>query len=223
MLDDKFEDASIVELFPLPLLRVFWSQSEKLNHDIIDLILSRERLEKGITTTNVGGWHSKKDLQDWDEECVRVLVNRMSTAGREMNKRFFGADSDELLGGWRIQAWANINRFNDYNKFHTHIRNSNLWSGVYYVDEGYDNEKDTETSTRIIFADQHRVEPRNLENFKKRHSIEPKAGLMVLFPSSLGHSVERHYGSRPRITVAFNLKHDNLTTINYEIEKNDTT
>lgn len=41
---------------------------------------------------------------------------------------------------------------------------------------------------------------------------------MLLFLSSLGHRVEPHYGTGDRITIAFNLKNDRFTTINYEIE-----
>ena len=221
ILESKHANLALVELFPSLLLQVFWPDSQELNRNLVDMILRRESLDKGISTTNVGGWHSKKDLQDWDDESTNILVDRILAIGEVMNKRYFATKSAEQLENWRVQAWANINRFNAYNRFHTHIRNGNLWSGIYYVDDGYDNEDDRALSTRTIFADQHGVEMRGDQTIKKRYSVQSKAGLMLLFPSSLGHRVEPHRGSRPRISVAFNLKHENFTTINYEIEKSN--
>lgn len=208
------------ELFPAPLIKYLWPDSDKLNIELAHLILSKEKEDRGVSTTNVGGWHSKKNFQNWDGECVKTILSRMLILGQEMVKRVLGSTESELLSDWTIQAWANINRYGHYNKFHTHIRNLNLWSGVYYVKTGIE-EADTVAGARIVFADQNRVEPRDREEFKKRYLVQPEPGLMLLFPSSLGHRVEPHYGTGERITIAFNLKNDRFTTINYEIEKNN--
>jgi uncharacterized protein (TIGR02466 family) len=189
-----------------------------LNKELAKLILSKEKEESGISTTNVGGWHSKKDFQNWDGECVKILISRMLALCQEMLKRFTGCTEPEMLSDWNVQAWANINRYGHYNKFHTHIRNLNLWSGVYYVSIGVEKTDDV-AKARIIFADQHQVTPRAQDEFRKRYFVQPEPGLMLLFPSSLGHRVEPHHGKGDRITVAFNLKNSNFTTINYDIEK----
>jgi uncharacterized protein (TIGR02466 family) len=202
------------------LLKYLWFDSDRLNEELEQLILSKEKEHRGVSTTNVGGWHSKKDFQTWDGECVKILLSRMLILGQEMIKRVYDSTEPELLADWKIQAWANINRHGHYNKFHTHIRNLNLWSGVYYVNTGL-KETDTVQPAGIIFADQHRVEPMNREEFRLRYSIEPQPGLMLLFPSSLGHRVAPHLGTGDRITIAFNLKNSRFSTINYEIEKNN--
>jgi len=201
-------------------MKHLWLDSDELNEELNHLILSKEKEHHGISTTNVGGWHSKKDFQTWDGECVKVLLSRMLILGQEMMKKFYDSSEQELLADWTIQAWANINRNGQYNKFHTHIRNLNLWSGVYYVSTGTE-ETDNVQSARIIFADQHRVEPMSRKEFRRRYSVEPQSGLMLLFPSSLGHRVEPHLGTGDRITIAFNLKNSRFSTINYEIEKNN--
>ncbi len=207
---NRFEFA---ELFPSPLLKCLWPNSDNLNEQLTELILCKEKEDRGISTTNVGGWHSKKNLQNWEGECVKTILSRMLILGQEMVKRVLGSAESEFLSNWTIQAWANINRYGHYNKFHNHIRNLNLWSGVYYVQTGV-AEADAIASASLIFADQHRVEPRGREEFKKRYVIQPEPGLMLLFPSSLGHRVEPHYGTGDRITIAFNLKNDRFTTIN---------
>ncbi|HEX8248919.1 MAG TPA: TIGR02466 family protein [Pyrinomonadaceae bacterium] len=218
MLDSKCLE--LTELFPSPLLKYFWANSDDLNAELTNLILSKEKQHEGMLTTNVGGWHSKKDFQTWEEECVQILLERMLILGQEMLKKFTGCTESEMLSGWDVQAWANINRYGHYNKFHDHIRNLNLWSGVYYVNTGIE-ETDEVTPARIVFADQYQVTPIKRDEFKKRYFIHPEPGLMLLFPSSLGHRVEPHYGKSNRITIAFNLKNSKFTTINYEIEKNN--
>lgn len=208
----------LTELFPSTLLKYLWLDSKDLNKELNHLILLKEKEHRGVTTTNIGGWHSIKDFQTWDGECVKVLLSRMLILGQEMIKRFFDSSEPELLANWTVQAWANINRQGHSNKFHTHIRNLNLWSGVYYVSTGL-KETDNVQPAKIIFADQHRVEPIKQKEFRLRYAIEPQPGLMLLFPSSLGHHVEHHLGTGDRITVAFNLKNNRFSTINYEMER----
>ena len=216
MLDLKRLD--LTELFPSPLIKYLWANSAELNKQLVELILAKEQAGGGVLTTNVGGWHSKKDFQKWDGECVKVILSRMLALGREMLTRFTGCTEPEMFSDWTVQAWANVNRYGDYNKFHTHLRNLNLWSGVYYVSTGVD-ETDSVAQARIVFADQHQVRPRERDELTKRYFIQPEPGLMLLFPSSLGHRVEPHYGKSERITIAFNLKNSKFTTTNYEIEK----
>jgi uncharacterized protein (TIGR02466 family) len=211
----------LTSLFPMPLMKYFWADSEDLNNSLMQLILSKEKEDSGILTTNVGGWHSKKNFQDWDSESVRVLLNRMLMLGTAMLERITGCVEPEMFSDWTVQAWANINRFGHYNEFHHHIRNLNLWSGVYYVATGM-ADVDIRAKARIVFQDQYGVIPRGRDEFGEKVFVEPEPGLMLLFPSALAHSVERHQGDGDRITVAFNLKNERFTTLNYELEKTRT-
>jgi hypothetical protein len=91
-------------------------------------------------------------------------------------------------------------------------------SGTYYVDAG--NEEKTEAiGARVIFADENAADVRERSEFRRRHYVEPVTSLMLMFPSFLGHSVEPHFGSGTRISIAFNLKHPLFTSISYEMEK----
>ena len=237
----------LIELFPIPLLKYVWPNSEELNNELARVILSKEKEGGGIEATNVGGWHSKRNLQEWDDECVITLLLRIEAMAREMVKRSIGTCEQEHLSGWKIQAWANVSRYGHFNKHHNHTRYSlivqrklrsiqqespsvggdssemilssfNLWSGVYYVDIGTMNSESSE-GARIVFADENSIEVSSREEYKRRYSVLPESGLMLLFPSSLGHSVEPYYGLGSRVTVAFNLSHPKFTTIDYEIKK----
>jgi uncharacterized protein (TIGR02466 family) len=211
--------AQLTEVFPVPILQFYWDDSEWLNTELKELILVKEIQAEGISTTNVGGWHSQKDLHRWEGECVSILMSRILEMNQEFTRRVFNSSDKPLIDGWAVEAWANVNRRKDFNKYHHHIRNANLWSGVYYVDLGLKDE-DHEQKAKIVFADRHRPEPLNHSECKLRFTIEPRAGLMLFFPSSLGHRVEPHQGSAARITIAFNLKNPGFTTINYQIVAN---
>ena len=213
-------NVELTELLPSPLFSYLWNDSELLNRQLREVILEEEKKSPGLLTSNAGGWHSEKSLQEWDRDCIRTLLARIITFTRESVLCTIELQeySEEVLGGWTVQAWANVNRSGHFNKYHHHIRNSNLWSGVYYVDAG-DGGRPNFVGARIVFADQHRPELKDHPSLAARHAIMPKSGLMLLFPSSLGHRVEPYNGSTERITIAFNLRHEKFTTLNYEIEK----
>jgi len=52
-----------------------------------------------------------------------------------------------------------------------------------------------------------RPEQSNGSSFVQEVTVEPKPGLMVLFPSTLRHRVEPYRGDSRRITIAWNLFH----------------
>lgn len=207
-----------IELFPHLLIKHFWEDSETLNSELANLVLVKEVADPGISTTNVGGWHSKKNFQSWNGECVLTLLRRIRVFGAFMVNEACGTSFLTLPADWEIQAWANINRAGDRNKFHTHVRNSNLWSGIYYVQSGT-SQMDNEEVARTVFVDQFQPTAKSDEDRRSRFCVDPVPGLMLLFPSSLGHRVEEHVGDSERITVAFNLKHVNFSTLYYDIEK----
>ena len=97
------------------------------------------------------------------------------------------ASEAHAAGATRVQAWANVMRAGAYQLAHRH--GDAEWSGVYYVDAGT-----TSCGGRITFA-----------CGEDARTIVPCAGLLLMFPGDLLHSVEVYRGDRPRISVAFNL------------------
>jgi hypothetical protein len=90
-------------------------------------------------------------------------------------------------GAMRIQAWANVMRAGSHHLAHRH--GDARWSGVYYVEAG-----DPDSGGAITFARGREVE-----------TVVARAGLLLLFPGDLLHSVGTYAGTAPRISVAFNL------------------
>src|SRR5438128_555922 len=86
------------ELFPVTLMKYLWSDSDDLNQALIELILTKEKEDPGISTTNVGGWHSKKNFQHWKGWCVQLLLDRIRSLGAAMLERQVGQTTD--MAGW---------------------------------------------------------------------------------------------------------------------------
>ena len=159
---------------------------------------------------------SDRNVQDWPEPCVKQLLGRIDTMIRELVLRVVDNPRDEHLEGWKKkEVWANINRNGNYNRSHDHTRDNNLWSGIYYVEPGFGADGKPESAGgRTQFEDSAGV-PVALgptgEPALRDFSVQPRAGLMILFPGHLRHRVDPYLGQDARITVAFNLRHHAFT------------
>ena len=99
--------------------------------------------------------------------------------------------------------WSIINKKEASNA--RHIHGNNFISAAYYV-------KAPNNCGKIVFYDPRSAPVFNSPDNKgannlnsNAHSIEPKEGLLVLFPSYLHHSVENNMSEDERIVVSFNI------------------
>lgn len=199
-------DARIVNLFSSPFMTHVWADSAELNRELRQHILAyeRENPRRGQSKSNVGGWHSQTGLLEFCGDAGQLLLRRaIEMANHATLQVLAGRDPTEF--GWRLEAWANVNRPGDFNREHTH--GMSTWSGTYYVDPG-DPPAEAEHGTALEITDPCR---------ERTHSffptllppgiyIRPEPGLMVLFPGYMPHMVFPHRGKRPRISIAFNLR-----------------
>lgn len=152
-----------------------WEDSPSLLVELRDEILRREQRAPSYPSQNVGGWRTPED----------VFV-RPSQAAERLHERARQAIEDAAPGAkLELRAWAVVNRQGSYHRRHVH-GNGAVWSGIYYVDPG--GEPSAATCFELKGGEVH---------------IAPVAGLMIVFPAHVWHSVEPHRGDGPRITVAF--------------------
>ena len=116
------------------------------------------------------------------------------------------------MAGLRIyqHSWYHLTRREGYTAYHNHPMAS--WSGVYCVDAG-DPVPDRPNNGSLRFLDSRTsagmyLDPGNAHlhapfGFGDR-AYNLAEGQLLLFPSYLLHEVTPYYGSRERITVAFN-------------------
>jgi len=211
-------EASLLELFPVPILSYQWPDGARLAAELREVILERRYRIPGVRVSNRGGgWHSDKDLQDWREAPVAELKRRVLLMTREVVLRTTPQAGRQHLEGWQLEAWANVNGFGASNSSHDHRGGNNLWSGIFYVDAGgVDSSPALGGLTR--FEDRSGV-PQEIavgrNPFAREHAIVPETGLMVLFPAALRHYVETYRGRNQRMTIAFNLKHSGFLIPTY--------
>jgi len=202
--DTILSQARLTGFFPTPAFLCRLANPDSLNRELRDVILAREKTERGLVNSNVGGWHSGRDLAKWGGDAVDAVLG---TAKEIANKATRDRKGRPVRPAWRIECWANVNRWGHANKRHTHP--GCYWSGAYYVDTG-DGIGD-DFGGEFQFHD-----PRGgalLDNAAARVAapgdaaplIRPEPGSFVIFPSWMLHSVRPYQAGGTRISIAFNL------------------
>ena len=195
--------------FPTPVMVFDAPDSARLNGVLAPLILAREKSLPSVDHSNLGGWQSADDFQDWAGEAGAELLGHGTALASHMTT---DRDGKPVEIDWRINSWANINRQGHANEFHTHP--GCFWSGCYYVDDG-GTVADPSLGGEFEIKDPRGVAPAmyapnlcyNLPGCQSLGASElifPRAGAMLLFPSWLSHAVRPYLGGGTRISVAFN-------------------
>lgn len=210
------KDVIVVDPFRTPILMKQWTDCEQANHELHAAIRARKQSSAGVEGSNRGGWHSEDNLADWDEPCVKDLFRR----ARELSEVFV----DEIMQipaatyrfDWQFSAWCVVNARGDYNIPHNHP--SAGWSGVYYVRADPPPPGKPEAGC-IEFQD-----PRTGISAARPaamyghtwHRVQPRPGLMLIFPGWMTHFVHPYDGEGERVSVSFDAI---LTEESYDIER----
>ena len=173
-----------------------------LNDDALNQQLERDVInwsnnDKGVTRTNVKGWHSKTDMNLRPE--FKRLVDLLHEAQRTIYDQEH-LESEPFLGN----MWANINPPGSMNRAHMHP--NSLWSGVYYVKAPQNSgQLKIEDPRSVAAMSRPRQKPGKLPDrlWRETH-YEPKAGRLIMFPAWLNHCVDPNESNDIRISVSFN-------------------
>lgn len=216
MINHELTNSQVLEVLPIPIMRCRWPDSDDINAELRNAILRKAEEETGLQISNRGGWHSSNSLHLWPGTAPSIIVSRAIRLAISLSARTCLLDPALLESNWDIEAWANVNHKGDQNAWHAHFDQPNIWSGVYYVDIGSRFEIQS-LGAEIVFADRRR--PRSLTaNWSNECiTIPPEPSLMLLFPSALTHKVNPFRGEGTRVSIAFNLRHPQLTTLHYRL------
>lgn len=199
-----------LDLFATPVLKATVPDHDRLNEALLAAISKKRSDSEGMSRSNLGGWHSDPDMTDWGGAAARELAE---FAVQEASPHMIdiGAAGKRQFN-WAVEMWANVNGPGDANQAHCHP--GAYWSGVYYPDPGDAATKGNGgellledpryplaylTVPDLVFRDAQR------EAMFSEFAIRPEAGLLVLFPSWLRHSVRPYHGQGERFSVALNL------------------
>ena len=182
--------------FPTPIY-IADIEHPTLNQELERDIVAWSNKDKGITRTNVQGWHSPTNMAELPQ--FKKLVDMLYACQKTIYEQEH-LDSEPVLGN----MWANINPPGGMNRAHQHP--NSLWSGVYYI-------KALKNSGNLKIDDPRSVacmsRPRQKDGekparlFRETH-YEPIAGRCIMFPSWLMHCVDPNNSNDIRISVSFN-------------------
>ena len=188
--------------FPTPIY-IFDHNDPSLNIQLEKDILNWMNQDRGVSKTNIKGWHSTTDMNTKPE--YKRLVQGLYEAQFKIYEEEH-LTSEPYLGG----MWANVNPPGGMNRAHMHP--NSLWSGVYYVKApkncGHlkiDDPRTTAAMSRPIMKDGNFPSRLNRETH-----YEPKAGRLIMFPSWVTHCVDPNESDDLRISVSFNFLQKSL-------------
>ena len=212
---------NVITAFPTYVVTRQWEGTEDLNKALELMILEKRVADPdGIYRSNTAGtWHSDTGLLKWGGEPGKTLA--------QMFGQCFNNYCD-VLGGqpggdYRVSmsAWAMMYKDRGYATCHTHPNCH--FSSVYYVKDGATTDLVMATGAKVRSGELEFVDTRGQAGhqvtglgMQPSLRVQPKAGLMVIFPQWLPHFVHPVIGDDSRISIACN------ATVQYTPPKKDT-
>jgi uncharacterized protein (TIGR02466 family) len=187
-------------LFATPIFCCVLRGVEALNAELRAQILAREREAPSMVKSNQGGWQSPTDLFGWGGTAVQRLRQLAGRAVEVATSRL--PLPPGVTVEFYLSSWAAVNRKGHYNT--THVHPMAVWSGIYYVDPGDDPSETQGGVLELVNPSMASVMTFFPGLLPSARLVRPEAGMFILFPGYLQHSVRLYQGTRPRICVPFN-------------------
>ena len=178
----------LLQLFPTPLLIVPYEQSIDKELAYLKTISYREQQQNGNFRSDDSYLLRKEEFKDI-KNFLGEAVNKFTTNVLNTKQRLV-----------ITQCWANRNPKGS--KHHEHVHPNSIVSGVMYFQI---NEKLPPIQFSKDRQDGMKLDPEKYNHVNSESFMLPcKPGELILFPSSLKHSVPINQGEEDRISVSFN-------------------
>ncbi len=196
-------------LFATPVAAIMLPDHKERNAALEKVILSRRETHPGVEASNNGGWHSTRDFAEWGGPHGRLLLATASSAVTQLTR---DRNGHPVRPKWIVEAWANVNQAHSSNACHYHP--GSFWSASYYVSDGgclADPEiggefemMDPRGPAPMMHAPMLKFAGEGGLSAGSAETIQPRPGLLFIFPSFLLHAVRPYRGDALRISVAMN-------------------
>lgn len=195
-------------LFATPVCVHFLPVAAEVNSDLRPLILERAQGQGG---TRGQGWRSAPDFESWGGGHVQTLFRVVRDLANSVTSTRTGG---RLTLEWSIQAVAAMRQKGDYQD--TQARPGAFWSGIYYVDDGYQKSDDEALGGECELADPRGPLPAMVAPglayrvpgglaAGQSELIRPASGMILLHPSWQPRGERRYDGPAQRLTIEFDL------------------
>jgi len=197
-------------LFATPVCVHFLPVAAEVNADLRPLIL--EKAQAAAQTSARGqGWHSGNDFESWGGAHVQTLFRVLRDLANSLTATRTGG---RLTLDWTISVVAAMRQKGDYQDLAA--RPGAFWSGIYYVDDGYQKSDDEALGGECELADPRGPLPAMVApNLAYRvpgglaagqsELIRPQSGMILLHPSWQPRGERRYDGPAQRLTIEFDL------------------
>ena len=196
----------IRSLFATPVAIHFLPVAQDVNAALRPLIA-----ERAGTGERGQGWRSELDAAAWLGEPVQTLFRVVRDLADSLTATRTGG---RVNRAWTVEACACLRQKGDYRE--AAARPGAVWSGVYYVDDGYAKSDDAALGGEYELLDPRGVLPAMMApqygyripgglTAGASELVRPQTGMIVLHPSWLARGERRHDGDAARVTVEFDV------------------
>lgn len=200
----------IRSMFPTPVCVHYLPVAHEVNAELRPVIL--EKMGSNGTTDSHGlGWRSTADVEAWAGAPVQTLFRVLRELADSLTSTRAGG---RVNLDWRIAACAVVRQKAEHAELSAHA--GAMWSGVYFVDDGYAKSDDETLGGECSLADPRGVLPAMVApqyGFRvpggvtagQLELIRPQTGMIVLHPSWQPRGERRYDGAGQRVTIEFDL------------------
>jgi Putative 2OG-Fe(II) oxygenase len=199
-------------MFATPVCVHYLPVAQEFNTELRPVIVERAKLEAANVSNNHSqGWRSAPDFEGWGGSHVQTLFRVLRELADSLTATRNGS---RVTLDWKVQASAATRNKGEY--LERAARPGWLWSGVYYVDDGYQKLDDEALGGEAELADPRGVLPAMVApqyGFRvpngltagQVEAIRPASGMIILHPSWLPRGERRFDGAGQRVTIEFDL------------------
>ena len=178
----------LLQLFSIPLLIVPYEQPINKELEYLKTISYREQKQNGN--------YRSDDSYLLRKEEFKNIKNFLGESVQKYTKGILNSDQRLVI----TQCWANRNPKGS--NHHEHVHPNSIISGVMYFQI---NEKSPPIQFSKERQDGIKLDPIKYNNYNSETFMLPcKPGELIMFPSSLKHSVPTNQSEEERISVSFN-------------------
>ena len=199
----------IRSMFATPVCVHFLPVAQEANVELRPLILERAQADGGIR--NSEGWRSAPDFDIWGGLQAQTLFRVLRDLADSLTATRNGT---RVTFDWKITASVAMRQKGEY--LERAARPGAFWSGVYYVDDGYQKSDDEALGGECELADPRGVLPAMIApqlGFRvpngltagQTELIRPQSGMIILHPSWQPRGERRYDGNGQRIVVEFDI------------------
>ena len=137
----------IRSLFPTPVCVHFLPIAQEVNADLRPLVLAKQA-EDGAASLRGQGWRSPPDFAEWGGGHAQTLFRVVRDLADSATATRGGG---RVTLDWQITAAASVRQKGEYQEMAA--RPGAVWSGVYFVDDGYAKSDDEALGGECEMAD----------------------------------------------------------------------